>query len=80
MNLKIFILSEQIQIRECIILLFRLYKTLKKMQTVLKELISCCLGMKGRTEIWEGITKGCEETLMGHVEVHYFVYMMVVFL
>ena len=35
--------------------------------------------MKRRTEIWEGITKEYKETLVGHVEVHYFDFIMVCF-
>ena len=35
--------------------------------------------MKRRTEIWEGITKEYKETLVGHVEAHYFVFTMFFF-
>lgn len=35
--------------------------------------------MNRGTEIWEGITKEYKETLVGHVEAHYFVFTMFLF-
>ena len=57
----------------------KLLKKKRKANYDERELISCCLDMKRRTGIWEGITKEYKETLVGHVEVHYFDFIMVFF-